>query len=130
MPQTPECQRQAARASLATCTQLHTSVQYSEPIIASITLATKDKPILEDESAGYVPVEEASGDSELEVLDDNSHYAVQGCGALALDEVQSEQGSQMLEDAADLDEPDVIPLQVNGSADVDLTKLSANELMA
>ncbi|GLB44644.1 putative G-quadruplex DNA unwinding [Lyophyllum shimeji] len=78
--------------------------------ITGIVRQSEDTGIIDQESAGYVP-------------DDNDHQAtVQGnvCGS-------DEESTTNIEGSDTV--PDVVPLQVAGTIDTDLSKISANELM-
>ncbi|OCH87122.1 hypothetical protein OBBRIDRAFT_837649 [Obba rivulosa] len=84
--------------------------------IMNVTRQSTDTGLVAQESEGYVPLEEL----EENVSEEHS------------DSDGDKDGGELAESSAGQghdDNPDVIPLQISGSIDTDLSALSANELM-
>ncbi|PPQ74787.1 hypothetical protein CVT24_003726 [Panaeolus cyanescens] len=108
--------------------------------LLSIVRQSVDGEIVDQERAGYVPDHELSDDDEeLDAADDipyvrkadtNVSIVDEATDSDSEDERQLERQDKLKDITEQTGEPEVFPLQVTGSIDVDLTTLSANELMA
>ncbi|KAG1816359.1 uncharacterized protein BJ212DRAFT_1480806 [Suillus subaureus] len=98
--------------------------------IIEIVSQSTDIGVVDEESAGYVPNDE--GDSEQPPAP-RAESCSDGAGSKETDtttEPRNEPLCSTEANSTEMEEPDVIPLQVSGAIDTDMSKLTATELMS
>ncbi|KAG1744833.1 hypothetical protein EDB19DRAFT_1906543 [Suillus lakei] len=101
--------------------------------IIGIVRQSTDMGVVDEESAGYVPNDEGDSEQLPAPTVPRDELCSNGAGSEeteATTEPRNEPLHSTEANSTETEEPDVIPLQVSGAIDTDMSKLTATELMS